>query len=197
VDALGCLFDLRNIFLTKDGLHIIIEVINKDAAVRSVAFYDERFGRWTKSRIYDESDKYYDTTTAFVLKDNQKTLMYDIDSRGRGVELQPQASMAMELIFANIPANTKTVKIHLHPFIYYPRGWGQTWQEFDLVIPAIRLYAETRSPKQTPSMPAQSPESAPAKVEQPQAPAAADKTITPAQTTKKVKTVKKKKVTPE
>ena len=118
--------------------------------MRSVAFYDERFGRWTKSRIYDESNKYYDTTNAYVIKDNQRTLMYDIDSRGRGIAIQPQTSMTMELIFTNIPANTKTVKINLHPFIYYPRGWTQTWQEFDLFIPGIRLYNEAQSPKTAP-----------------------------------------------
>jgi len=190
VDALGCMFDLRSVRLTKDGLQIVIEVINTDAAVRSVAFYDERFGNWAKSKIYDESDKYYDATNAFVIKDDQRTMMYDIDSRGRGVIIQPQTSMTMELIFANIPANTKTVKIHLHPFIYYPRGWGQTWQEFDLPIPGIRLYTEAQIPKQAPS-------TTRVKAEPGPAPAAGEKATTPAQTPAKAKTVKKKKVTPE
>jgi hypothetical protein len=195
VEALGCLFDLRNVRVIKDGLHIMIEVINTDAAVRSVAFYDERFGRWAKSRIYDESDKYYDTTSAFVIKDNQRTMMYDIDSRGRGVAIPPQTSMTMELIFANIPANTKTVKIHLHPFIYYPRGWGQTWQEFDLPITPIRLHSEAQSPKQAPSTAEQG--TTPMKAEPVPAPTAVEKATTPAQPPAKAKTVKKKKVPPQ
>jgi hypothetical protein len=172
-EALGCLFDLRSVQLAKDGLHILIEVINKDAEVRSVAFYDERFGRWPKSKIYDEANKYYDTASAYVIRDNQKTLMYDIDSRGRGIEIKPQTSMTMELIFTNIPVNTKNIKINLHPFIYYPRGRSQTWQEFDLVIPGIRLYDEAQSLKP-----------------------AAERSAIPAEAPLKKKRVKKKKVNP-
>ncbi|MGV8056808.1 MAG: hypothetical protein AB2L12_02055 [Smithellaceae bacterium] len=146
-EALGCLFDLRSVRVAKDGLHIMIEVINTDAAVRSVAFYDEHFGRWNKSKIYDESNKYYDTKNAYAITDNRRTLMYDIDNRGRGLAIQPQTSVTMELVFANIPANTKSVKINLHPFIYYSRGWIPSWQEFDLVIPGIRLNTEAQSSK--------------------------------------------------
>jgi hypothetical protein len=141
-EALGCLFDIRSVNKTKEGLLIVLEVINTDADVRSVAFYDERFGTWNKSKIYDESDKYYNTTLACVIQGSKKTSLFDIDSRGRGITLQPQTSVTMELLFKNIPGNMKSVKINLHPFIYYRQGWVQTWQEFDLAIPSIRLYNE-------------------------------------------------------
>jgi hypothetical protein len=142
-DALGCLFDLRSVSRTKDGIHIVLEVINTDNDSRSIAFYDERFPRsWPRSKIYDESNKYYDITQASVLQGNQKRLMYEIDSRGHGIELKTQTSVSMELFFKNTPANTRTVKINLHPFIYFKQGWKQTWQEFDLTIPNIRLYNE-------------------------------------------------------
>jgi hypothetical protein len=131
-DALGCLFDLRSVSMTKDGLQVIIEVVNTHEEVRKVAFYDAKFPTsWTRSRIYDTSNKYYETTMAYVLRGSQKILMYEIDSRGRGIEIQPQTSVTMGLIFKNVPANTKT--INLHPFIYYGGGWK--WQEFDLPIP--------------------------------------------------------------
>lgn len=41
------------------------------AEARSVTFYDERFGNWNKSKIYDESDNYYATTHAYVIQDKQ------------------------------------------------------------------------------------------------------------------------------
>jgi len=130
-DALGCLFDLRSVSMTKDGLQVIVEVINTDEEARKVAFYDTKFGTWPRSKIYDASNKYYEATVAYVLSGSQKKLMYEIDSRGRGIEIQPQTSVTMGLIFKNVPANTKT--LNLHPFIYYGSGWK--WQEFDLPIP--------------------------------------------------------------
>ncbi len=149
--ALGCFFDLRSVRMTKDGIQLRLEVINTDAEVRSVAFYDERFGRWPKSKIYDESGKYYEPAQASIISDTKTTLMYDIDSRGRGITIQPQTSVTMDLIFANIPANVRTIKINLHPFIYYPSGRSQTWQEFDLAIPGVRLYAEEQVMKTAPA----------------------------------------------
>ena len=142
-DALGCLFDLRSVSMTKDGLQVIIEVVNTHEEVRKVAFYDAKFPTsWTRSRIYDASNKYYETTMAYVLRGSQKTLMYEIDSRGRGIEIQPQTSVTMGLIFKNVPANTKT--INLHPFIYYGGGWK--WQEFDLPIPMPNTRIAAPSP---------------------------------------------------
>ena len=162
VSALGCLFDLRSVQVAKDGIHVRLEVINTDADVRSVAFYDERFGRWNRSKIYDESDKFYTTTHAYVIQGAHKKQMYDIDSRGKGIALQPQTSVAMELVFAGAPANTKTIKINLHPFIYYKRAWIPSWQEFDLVIPDIRLAPKAQSLNATPA-PATAPAQAPPK----------------------------------
>jgi hypothetical protein len=138
-DALGCLFDLRSVSMTKDGLQVIVEVINTDEAVRKVAFYDDKFGTWPRSRIYDESNKYYETTMACVLQGSQKITMYDIDRRGRGIEIQPQTSVTMGLIFKNVPANIKALKVNLHPFIYYGGGVAQRWQEFDLPMPNMRM----------------------------------------------------------
>ena len=75
-DALGCLFDLRSVSRMKDGVRVVLEVINTDKDSRSIAFYDERFSSsWTRSKMYDESNKYYDTTQASVLQGNQKRLM--------------------------------------------------------------------------------------------------------------------------
>ncbi|PKN67782.1 MAG: hypothetical protein CVU54_16485 [Deltaproteobacteria bacterium HGW-Deltaproteobacteria-12] len=195
-NALGCLFDLRSVRVSKDGIQVRLEVINTDADVRSVAFYDERFGNWTKSRIYDESDKYYLTAQAYVIQDNIKTLMYDLDRRGRGIAIEPNKSVSMELNFTGIPANVKTIKINLHPFIYYRRGWGQTWQEFDLALPSLRLYTEAQSPKPA----------ATATIKSTSTPAAATTTATktPSATTAepetaplKAKSDKKKKVVPK
>jgi hypothetical protein len=62
-----------------------------------------------------------------------------LDIGRRGVEIQPQTSITMELIFKNIPNNVKTVKINLHPFIYYKSFYRPTWQEFDLNMPDMRL----------------------------------------------------------
>ncbi len=139
-DALGCLFDLRSVNVTKNGLQVVLEVINTDEAVRSVAFYDQRFpANWTRSRTYDNLNKYYETTMAYVVRGSQSILMYDIDSRGRGIEIQPKTSVTIGLTFKNIPANIKTMKVNLHPFIYYGSGFSKQWQEFDLPLPTIRL----------------------------------------------------------
>ena len=136
-DALGCLFELRNANVSKDGLRVLVEVINMDKEPRKVAFYDDKFGSWPRSNVFDETGKAYPTTQAYVWQGAQKKTMAEIDSRGRGVEIKPQTSVTVELIFKNIPANVKTVKIHLHPFIYY--GSRETWQEFDLKMPEMRL----------------------------------------------------------
>lgn len=146
-DALGCLFDLRSISRTQDGLQVIIEVVNTDAEARKVAFYDEKFGSWPRSRIFDSSDKYYETGIAFVLRGSQKTLMYEIDSRGRGVEIAPQTSVTIGLIFKNVPSNLKT--LNLHPFIYYGSRWS--WQEFDLPMPLTNSRASYPSPSAPPA----------------------------------------------
>ena len=134
-DALGCLFDLRSISMTKDGLLVILEVINTDEAIRKVAFYDAKFGTWPRSRIYDASNKYYEATESYVLQGSRKTTMYEIDNRGRGIEIQPQTSVTLGLIFKNIPSNIRTPKVNLHPFIYYSSGFLPRWQEFDLPMP--------------------------------------------------------------
>jgi len=146
-DALGCLFDLRSISRTKDGLQVIIEVVNTDAEARKVAFYDEKFGSWPRSKIFDSSDKYYETGIAYVLRGSQKTLMYEIDSRGRGIEIAPQTSVTMGLIFKNVPANIKT--LNLHPFIYYGNRWS--WQEFDLPMPITNSRISAPSPSAAPA----------------------------------------------
>ena len=195
-NALGCLFDIRSVRVSKDGIQVRLEVINTDADVRSVAFYDERFGNWAKSMIYDEADKYYVTAQAYVIQDNKKTLMYDIDRRGRGIAIEPNKSVSMELNFTDVPANVRTVKINLHPFIYYRRGWGQTWQEFDLPLPGIRLYTEAQSSKPA----AAAATKATAAPNAAKAPATISTTVTtPAESAApaKAKTDKKKKSTPE
>jgi hypothetical protein len=136
-DALGCLFELRSVSVSKDGLSVLVEVINTDKDPRKVAFYDDKFGSWNKSKIYDEAGNAYPTTLSYVWQGSQKNLMLDIGRRG--VEIQPQTSITMELIFKNIPNNVKTVKINLHPFIYYKSFYRPTWQEFDLNMPDMRL----------------------------------------------------------
>jgi len=138
-DALGCLFELRSASISKEGLRVLLEVVNTDNDRRKVAFYDDQFGSWNKSRIFDEADKAYSTTHVYVWQGSQKKRMLEIDRRGRGVEIQPQTSVTMELIFKDIPANVKTVKMNLHPFIYYQSGIRETWREFDLKIPDVRL----------------------------------------------------------
>jgi hypothetical protein len=139
-DALGCLFELRSVNFSKEGLRVLVEVINMDQAPRKVAFYDESFPRsWPRSKVHDEAGNPYDPTLAYIWQGAQKKTMQEIDSRGRGVEIQPQTSVTMELIFKNIPAKVKTVQINLHPFIYYQNGSRESWQEFDLKMPDMRL----------------------------------------------------------
>ncbi|MCK7506861.1 MAG: hypothetical protein MZV70_24235 [Desulfobacterales bacterium] len=41
-DALGCLFELRSVSVSKDGLSVLVEVINTDKDPRKVAFYDAK-----------------------------------------------------------------------------------------------------------------------------------------------------------
>lgn len=136
-DALGCLFELRTANISKEGLRLLVEVVNTDKEPRKVAFYDDQFGSWAKSSVLDENGNTYRTTQAYVWRGSQKKSMMEIDRRGRGVEIKPQTSVTMELIFKNIPDKVKTVKINLHPFIYY--GYRETWREFDLKMPDIRL----------------------------------------------------------
>lgn len=137
-DALGCSFELRSANITQEGIRVLVEVVNLDAEARKVAFYDDKWS-WPKSRITDEAGKQYLASLAYVWQGSKKALMWDIDSRGRGVEIPPQTSVTMELIFKNIPANLKTVKINLHPFIYYQSGRRETWQEFDLSMPNMHI----------------------------------------------------------
>ncbi|MEE9911406.1 MAG: hypothetical protein K4571_06750 [Deltaproteobacteria bacterium] len=139
-DALGCLFEIRSINTTQDGLRVLVEVINTHPEMRKVAFYDESFPRsWPRSRVHADAGNACDPAQAYVWQGAQKKLMMEIDSRGRGVEIPSQTSVTMELIFKSIPANVKTVGINLHPFIYYQNGRRETWQEFDLKMPDMRL----------------------------------------------------------
>jgi len=138
-DAMGCLFELRNVNHTKEGISVLAEVINLDKDLRKVAFYDDQFGGWTKSKLFDEADNAYYVAQVYVIQGSHKKRMLEIDRRGRGVEIQPQTSVTMEFLFKNIPSGVKVVKIHLHPFIYYWSGIRETWREFDLKMPEMRL----------------------------------------------------------
>jgi hypothetical protein len=139
-DALGCLFELRSVTLTKEGLSVLFEVINTVADARKVAFYDYSFPRsWTRTKIQDESGSYYEPDQAFAWQGAQKRTMMEIDRHGRGVEIKQQASTTMELVFKTIPAKVKIVKIKLHPFIYLQSGRSETWQEFDLDMPDMHI----------------------------------------------------------
>lgn len=133
-EALGCQFKLRSVDLTEDGLRLLLEVTNTHAETRKVAFYDDSFGSWTRTTISDESGQNHEATKAYVVRNGQKTLMIDIDKRGRGIEILPQNSVTMELTFKTVPADKRTLQIHLHPFIYYKSGWSEKWEEFDLPI---------------------------------------------------------------
>ncbi len=139
-DALGCLFELRSVNMTKEGLRVLVEVINTDKEPRKIAFYDSTFpGSWPRSRVTDESQKFHEPERAYVWQGSQKKTMQEIDSRGRGVEIQTQTSVTIELIFKSVPAKIKNIKINLHPFIYYMSGYRETWQEFDLKMPDMHL----------------------------------------------------------
>jgi len=138
-DALGCSFELRNVTSTQEGVRVLVEVINLDKEMRKVAFYDDKFGSWPRSKIYDEAGKYYYTSLAFVWQGAKKTLMLDLDRNGRGVEIQPQTSVTMELIFKSIPTNVKKIKLVLHPFVYTYSGRRETWQEFDWNLPEMPI----------------------------------------------------------
>jgi hypothetical protein len=138
-DALGCLFELRSVNIMKEGISVMVEVINMDKELRKVAFYDDQFGSWTKSKIFDEAENAYSSAQVYVWRGSQKKRMLEVSPRGRGVNIQPKTSITMELIFKNIPVHVKTVMINLHPFIYYQSGIRETWREFDLKIPDMRL----------------------------------------------------------
>lgn len=138
-EALGCLFELRSINIIKEGISVMVEVINMDRDLRKVAFYDDQFGFWTKSKIFDEAENAYSATQVYVVQGAQKKRMLEVSPRGRGMKIQPQTSITMELIFKNIPVNVKAVMLNLHPFIYYQSGIRETWREFDLKIPNMRL----------------------------------------------------------
>ncbi len=137
-DALGCSFELRSANLTQEGLRVLVEVVNLDKELRNVAFYDEYWRSWPRSKLLDEAGTIYYNTHTYVWQGSQKKLTSEIDRR-RGVDIQPQTSLTMELIFKNIPENVKTVKIVLHPFIYYSTGRRETWQEFDLTMADMRI----------------------------------------------------------
>ena len=136
-DALGCSFELRSVNLTNEGIRVLVEVINLDKGIRNVAMYDE-YWNWPKSKLFDEAGKSYYITHTYVWQGAQKKRISEIDRR-RGVDIHPQTSVTMELIFKNIPANVKRIKIVLHPFIYYLSGSRETWQEFDLNLPEMSI----------------------------------------------------------
>ena len=138
-NVLGCSFELRSVNSSADGVRVTVEVVNLDTESKKVAFYDDRFGNWSRSTLLDEAGVSYHTTNAYVWQGSNKILMFDLDRRGRGMEIQPQTSTTMELFFKNIPVKVRTVKINLHPFIYYKSAWRETWQEFNLNIPDIRI----------------------------------------------------------
>lgn len=139
-DALGCHFELRSVNPSREGLRVLFEVVNLDQEKRKVAFYDHSFpASWPRSKLTDDSQKGHDPDIAYVWQGAEKKTMMEIDTRGRGVEIQPGTSATMELIFKNIPANAHAVKIALHPFIYYLSGRREVWQEFELEMPEIRL----------------------------------------------------------
>ena len=139
-DALNCYFELRSVNPSREGLRIVFEVVNLDQETRKVAFYDRSFpASWPRSKLTDDAQQSHDPDIAYAWQGAEKKTMQEIDVRGRGVEIQPQTSATMELIFKNLPANTRIVKIQLHPFIYTYSGRREAWQEFELEMPEMRL----------------------------------------------------------
>lgn len=144
-DALGCHFELRSVNKTKDGLRVLVEVVNLDTEPRKVAFYDETFpASWPRSKVIVDAKNQYEPYRSYVWQGSKKLTMQDIDENGRGVEIQPQTSVTMELLFKGIPSKIRSIKIHFHPFIYYRVNYygsisREKWEEFELIMPDMRM----------------------------------------------------------
>jgi len=133
-----CLFELTNANLNRDEVHITLQVTNRDTKQkRSVALYDANY-RWNKSTLLDETGKSYDVSEVLIWQGDKKTTMYEA---GRyGIEIDPQATVTVKLIFKKVPATLRTIKtLNLHPFVYFPRAIGSSWQEGTLPLSGIRL----------------------------------------------------------
>lgn len=132
-----CLFELRNISQVRNEVHILVQVTNQDPeGIRYVALYDKNY-RWTKSTLADRTGKIHDVTDVVFLEGDKKVTMYE---KGKyGIELAPQGSATVKLVFKDVPGIDRAgVNLNLHPFVYYHRTFGTTWQEGTLPMRGIR-----------------------------------------------------------
>ncbi len=131
------LFEVISAKVSGDEVSVFVDVTNMAEDSRNVAIYDEAY-RWVKPKLIDNTDKEYEASQVVFWKGEQKTTMRDAGSRG--VSLDAKTTQTAQLIFKKIPSNLRAIKhLTIHPFVYFRRVIGWSWQEQDLPFANVRV----------------------------------------------------------
>jgi predicted nucleic acid-binding Zn-ribbon protein len=129
------LYELTSVKMSGGELTFLVDAVNKTERGRYLAVYDQS-SRYTKSTLIDETGKSHEVKQVYLWEGDRKTNSYDAS---RGIYVEGKQSVAVEMIFKEIPSATQTIKLlNLHPYtairmIFY------RWRDIDLPFKDIRV----------------------------------------------------------
>ncbi|MBN1664028.1 MAG: hypothetical protein JW943_10550 [Deltaproteobacteria bacterium] len=132
------LFEIIRVNYTSDGLSVFVDMTNMmEEDSRSVGLYDDTYG-WIKSKMTDNAGQ--DSTVSQVVFWNGQKKQTTYEAGRRGPILEGGSKLKAQFIFKKAPAKLKSInKLTLHPYVYFPRTFGWSWQEKDIVFQNIRI----------------------------------------------------------
>lgn len=129
------LFELMSVKMSGGELTFLIDAVNKTERGRYLAVYDQS-SRNTKSTLTDETGKSHEVKQVYLWEGDRKTSAYDAS---RGIYVESNQSVTVEMIFKEIPPATQVVKLlNLHPYTAI-RLVIYKWSETDLPFKDIRV----------------------------------------------------------
>jgi predicted nucleic acid-binding Zn-ribbon protein len=129
------LYELTSVKMSGGELTFLVDAVNKTERGRYLAVYDQS-SRYTKSTLIDETGKSHEVKQVYLWEGDRKTNSYDAS---RGIYVEGKQSVAVEMIFKEIPSATQTIKLlNLHPYTAI-RMIIFKWSEADLPFKDIRV----------------------------------------------------------
>ena len=129
------LFELTSVKMVGGELTFLIDAVNKTDRGRYIAVYDQS-SRNTKSTLIDETGKSHQVKQVYLWEGDRKT---SAEAAYRGIPVESNQSVTVEMIFREIPPATQVVKLlNLHPYTAI-RLVIYKWRETDVPFKDIRV----------------------------------------------------------
>ena len=130
------LFELTSVKMAGGELTFLIDATNKTDGARHLALYDQS-SRYTRSTLIDETGKTHEVKQVNLWQGDRKTSAQEAH---RGIPVESNHQVTVEMIFKEIPPATQVVKLlNLHPYTATRMVWVFKWNETDAPFKNIRI----------------------------------------------------------